>query len=184
MKRAKQRYRDEVATKLKQEFNYKSVMQIPRLEKIVINCGVGEAVANSKAVENVVYAVTQIAGQKPIVTKAKKSIATFKLREGLPIGVKVTLRGDRMYDFVDRLFAIALPRVRDFRGTPLKGFDGRGNYTLGVKEQIVFPEVELDKLDKVRGMDITFVTTAKTNEEGRALLEYLGMPFRKKTAAA
>jgi len=130
----------------------------------------------------VVYAVTQISGQKPVVTKAKKSIASFKLREGMPIGVKVTLRGARMYDFVDRLISIALPRVRDFRGTPTKGFDGRGNYTLGIKEQIVFPEVNLDKLDKIRGMDITFVTTAKTNEEGRALLTHLGMPFRKKAA--
>jgi large subunit ribosomal protein L5 len=182
MKRAKERYSEEAAPKLKEEFGYKSVMEVPRLEKVVINCGVGEAVANSKAIENVVYAVTQISGQKPVVTKAKKSIASFKLREGMPIGVKVTLRGARMYDFVDRLISIALPRVRDFRGTPTKGFDGRGNYTLGIKEQIVFPEVNLDKLDKIRGMDITFVTTAKTNEEGRALLTHLGMPFRKKAA--
>lgn len=182
MERAKIRYRNEVAPKLKEQFQYKSVMQIPRLEKVVINCGVGEGVVNSKAIEHVVYAVTQISGQKPVVTRAKKSIASFKLREGMPIGVKVTLRGDRMYDFVDRLFAVALPRVRDFRGTPVKGFDGRGNYTLGLKEQIVFPEVDLDKLDKVRGMDITFVTTATNNDEGKALLEHLGMPFRKKAA--
>ncbi|MCB0330171.1 MAG: 50S ribosomal protein L5 [Bdellovibrionales bacterium] len=182
MKRAKERYLEDVAPKLKEQFQYQSVMQIPRLEKIVINCGVGEAVANSKAIENVVYAVTQISGQKPVVTRAKKSIASFKLREGVPIGVKVTLRGQRMYDFVDRLFAIALPRVRDFRGTPTKGFDGRGNYTLGLKEQIVFPEVNLDQLDKIRGLDITFVTTARNNDEGKALLEHLGMPFRKKAA--
>ncbi|MCI5064953.1 50S ribosomal protein L5 [bacterium] len=183
MDRAKERYDQIVVGKLKEQFQYKSVMQIPRLEKIVINCGVGEAVGNSKAIENVVYAVTRISGQKPVVTRAKKSIASFKLREGMPIGVKVTLRGARMYDFVDRLFAVALPRVRDFRGTPTKGFDGRGNYTLGLKEQIVFPEVDLDKLDKVRGLDVTFVTTATTNEEGRALLQHLGMPFRKQQEA-
>ncbi len=179
MKRAKEKYKSEVVAKLKESFKYSSVMEVPKLDKIVLNSGVGEAIGNSKAIENVVYAMTQISGQKPVVTKAKKSIASFKLREGMPIGVKVTLRGDRMYDFFERLVSVALPRVRDFRGTPTKGFDGYGNYTLGLKEQIVFPEVDLDKLDKVRGLDITFVTTAKSNDEGRALLQNMGMPFRK-----
>lgn len=179
MKRAKEKYQESVVPALKERFQYSSPMQVPRLEKIVLNCGVGEATGNSKAIEYATYALTQISGQKPLVTKAKKSIATFKLREGLAIGAKVTLRGARMYDFLDRLITVALPRVRDFRGTPRKGFDGRGNYTLGIKEQIVFPEVNLDKLDKVRGMDITFVTTAKNDDEGRALLEGIGIPFRK-----
>ncbi|MCB0351961.1 MAG: 50S ribosomal protein L5 [Bdellovibrionales bacterium] len=179
MKRVKERYEESVIPALKKQFSYSSPMQVPRLEKIVLNCGVGETTANSKAMEFATYALTQISGQKPLVTRAKKSIATFKLREGLAIGAKVTLRGKRMYDFLDRLITVALPRVRDFRGTPRKGFDGRGNYTLGIKEQIVFPEVNLDKLDKVRGMDVTFVTTARTDDEGRALLEGMGLPFRK-----
>ncbi len=179
MNRIAKKYQDEVVGKLKEKFQYSSVMQVPKLEKIVLNCGVGEAVANSKAVEFAEYALRQMSGQKPVVTRAKKSIASFKLREGMPIGCKVTLRGHRMYDFLDRLISVALPRVRDFRGTPTRGFDGKGNYTLGVKEQIVFPEVDLDKLDKIRGLDITFVTTANSDDEGRALLDELGIPFRK-----
>lgn len=176
---ARDKYKKDVVNALKQRFGYSSNMQVPRLEKIVLNCGVGEGVANSKAVDNAVYALTQISGQKPVVTKARKSIAAFKLREGMPIGCKVTMRGSRMYDFFDRFVCVALPRVRDFRGTSTKGFDGRGNYTLGITEQIVFPEVDIDKLDKIRGMDVTFVTSAKTDDEGRALLEELGVPFRK-----
>lgn len=179
MNRVQKRFEEEGVAKLKERFQYSTVMQVPRLKKIVLNCGVGEGVQNGKALDYATYALERISGQKPIVTKAKKSIATFKLRTGMPIGTKVTLRGQRMYDFLDRLITVALPRVRDFRGTPTKGFDGRGNYTLGIKEQIVFPEVEIDKLDKVRGMDVTFVTTARTDEEGRALIQELGMPFRK-----
>lgn len=177
--RVKKKYKEEVVPRLKEKFSYSSVMQVPKLEKIVLNCGMGEAVANSKSIEYAEYALRQMSGQKPVITKARKSIASFKLREGMPIGCCVTLRGKRMYDFFDRLVTVALPRVRDFRGTPRKGFDGRGNYTMGIKEQIVFPEVDLDKLDKIRGMDITFVTSARTNDEGFALLEELGMPFRK-----
>ncbi len=154
-------------------------MQCPRLLKIVVNTGVGEITQNSKAMEFVTYALTQISGQKPKISRSKKAIAGFKLRAGLPIGCMVTLRRQRMYEFFDRLVAVALPRVRDFRGVPRNGFDGRGNYTMGLKENIVFPEINIDKIDKVRGMDITFVTTAKTDEEGRALLEKLGVPFRK-----
>ncbi len=179
MKSAKDRYKEEVVPKLMEEFKYSSPMQVPRLEKIVLNCGVGEAVQNSKAMDYVVYALSQISGQKPQVTRSKKSIAAFKLREGLAIGCKVTMRKDRMYDFVDRLVSVALPRVRDFRGIPKKGFDGRGNYTFGITEQIVFPEVNIDKLDKIRGMDVTFVTTARTDAEANALLTHLGLPFRK-----
>ena len=179
MSTIKKKYIEEVAPALKKQFNYKSVMQVPKLQKIVLNAGVGEAAQNSKAIENVVYAMTQISAQKPVVTKAKKSISNFKLRQGMPIGCAVTLRGQRMYDFLERLIAIALPRVRDFRGIPTKGFDGRGNYTMGLKEQTVFPEVDSDKLDKVRGLDVTFVTTASTNEEAQALLANLGLPFRK-----
>lgn len=177
--RVLEQYKGKVIPALREKYKYTSVMQVPKLEKIVLNCGVGETTTNSKAIDYVVYAMRQISGQQPVVTRAKKSIAAFKLREGLPIGVKVTLRGRRMYDFFDRLVAIALPRVRDFRGNPRKGFDGRGNYTLGLKEQIVFPEVNLDKLDKIRGMDVTFVTTAESDDEGRDLLENLGLPFRK-----
>ncbi len=178
MSRVQERYRKEVVPALMERFNYSSPMQVPRLLKIVLNNGVGEVTANSKAMDFAVYAMTQIGGQKPAVRRSKKSISSFKLRENLPIGCMVTLRNRRMYEFLDRLISVALPRVRDFRGIPPRGFDGRGNYTMGIKEQIVFPEVNIDKLDKVRGMDITFVTTASSDEEGRALLQQLGMPFR------
>ena len=177
--RLKERFLNEVTPYLIQKFNYTTVMQVPRVEKVVINMGVGEAVANPKVLDAAVQDLTNIAGQKPVVTRAKKSIAGFKVRQGMPIGVKVTLRGDRMYHFLDKLFNIALPRVRDFRGVSTKAFDGRGNYTLGVKEQLIFPEIEYDKIDKVRGMDIVIVTTAKTDEEARELLAQLGMPFAK-----
>jgi large subunit ribosomal protein L5 len=160
-------------------FNYRSPMQVPRVEKVVINMGVGEAVQNPKVLDGAMEDLTLISGQKPVVTRAKKSIAGFKLREGMPIGCKVTLRGDRMYHFLDKLINIALPRVRDFRGVSPKSFDGRGNYTLGLKEQLIFPEIDYDKVDKVRGMDVIIVTTAETDEEGRELLQALGMPFRK-----
>lgn len=179
MTRIGDRYKDEVVPALMKEFGYSSIMQVPRLEKVVLNTGLGEAVTNSKVMEFAIYGLTQISGQKPVVTKAKKSIAGFKLREGMPIGCMVTMRKNRMYDFLDRLISVALPRVADFRGIPKKGFDGRGNYTMGIKEQIVFPEIDIDKLDKIRGVDVTFVTSAKTDEEGKALLEKLGLPFRK-----
>ena len=172
----KDKYKSEVAPALMSKFGYKSVMEIPRLEKVIVNVGVGEAKENAKVLEAVVGDVAAITGQKPVITKAKKSIANFKLREGMPIGVKVTLRQDRMWEFVDRLFNIALPRVRDFRGINPDGFDGRGNYSLGIKEQLIFPEIEYDKIDKIRGMNIAFVTTAKTDEEGRELLSQLGAP--------
>lgn len=178
MNRLVENYQKNVVPALMKQFKYTSPMQVPKLSKIVLSSGVGEVTSNSKAIEYAVYAMTQISGQKPVVTKSKKSIANFKLRAGLPIGCVATLRKERMFEFFDRLVSIALPRVRDFRGIPARGFDGRGNYTLGIKEQIVFPEVNMDKLDKVRGMDITFVTTAKTDEEGRALLSLLGLPFR------
>ena len=161
------------------KFNYKSVMQVPKIEKIVINMGVGDAVSNSKALDVAVEELTLLAGQKPVVTKAKKSIAGFRLREGMPIGAKVTLRGERMYQFLDKLVSVSLPRVRDFRGVSKKSFDGRGNYTLGVKEQLIFPEIDYDKVSKVRGMDIVIVTTANTDEEARELLTQFGMPFQK-----
>ena len=177
MARLKEKYVNEIAPALQQEFGYTNVMAIPKLDKVIINIGLGEAVQNDKAVDAAVNDMTIIAGQKPLVTKAKKSIAGFKLREGMPIGVKVTLRGERMYEFVDRLFSVALPRVRDFRGVPSKSFDGRGNYSLGLKEQLIFPEIDYDKVDKIRGMQIVFTTTATTDEEGRALLRHLGMPF-------
>ena len=179
MNRLYEHYKNSVVPELMKDFNYSSRMKVPKLQKIVLNCGVGEVTSNSKAMEYAVYAMTQISGQKPLVNKSKKAIANFKLREGLQIGCSVTLRKERMYDFLDRLIAVALPRVRDFKGVPRKGFDGRGNYTMGIKEQIVFPEVTVEKLDKVRGMDITFVTSAGTDEEGRALLMKMGMPFRK-----
>ncbi len=175
----KQQYNEEVVANLVKEFNYTSVMQVPRLEKIVINMGVGEAINNTKFLDEAVADLTLIAGQKPVITKAKKSIANFKLREGMPIGAKVTLRGERMYDFLEKLIKISLPRVRDFRGINNTGFDGRGNFTMGVKEQIIFPEIDFDKVNKVRGMDITIVTTAKSDKEGYALLAGLGMPFKK-----
>lgn len=174
-----EQYKEKIVPSLVQKFGYTSVMQVPKVEKIVINMGVGEAVANAKVLDSAVADLTAIAGQKPVVTRAKKSIAGFRLREGMPIGTKVTLRGERMYQFMDKLFNVSLPRVRDFRGIPDKAFDGRGNYTLGLKEQLIFPEIDYDKIDKVRGMDIVFVTTAKSDEEARELLTQLGMPFRK-----
>lgn len=177
--RLKERFQNEITPALMQKFNYKSVMQVPKIEKVVINMGVGEAVQNSKVLDAAVEDMQKIAGQKPVITRAKKSIAGFRLRENLPIGVKVTLRGDRMYYFLDKLFNISLPRVRDFRGVSSKAFDGRGNYTLGLKEQLIFPEIEYDKIDKIRGMDIVIVTTAKSDEEARELLTQLGMPFAK-----
>ena len=177
--RMKERYLQEIAPGLMQKFNYTTVMQVPKIEKIVINMGVGDAVQNSKVLDSAVSDLQLIAGQKPVITRAKKSIAGFKLRENMPIGVKVTLRGERMYYFLDKLFNVTLPRVRDFRGVSSKAFDGRGNYTLGLKEQLIFPEIEYDKVDKVRGMDIVIVTTAKTDEESRELLTQLGMPFVK-----
>ena len=179
MARLKDKYLNEVLPAMMQKFGYKNVMQVPKVEKVIINIGLGEAIQNSKAIDAAVGDLMAITGQKPITTKAKKSIAAFKLRAGMTIGAKVTLRGERMYEFVDRLFNIALPRVRDFRGISDKSFDGRGNYTMGLKEQLIFPEIEYDKIDKVRGMDITFVTTAKTDEEARELLRLMGMPFVK-----
>jgi large subunit ribosomal protein L5 len=177
--RLKTRYTDTVVPALKKQFAYKSPMEVPRLEKIVLNMGLGSAVQNSKVIDAAAAELSQIAGQKPVVTRAKKSIASFKLREGQAIGVMVTLRKDRMWEFLDRLVSFALPRVRDFRGVSAKAFDGRGNYTLGIREQIVFPEIEYDKVDKIHGMNLSFVTTAKNDEQGRALLAELGMPFRK-----
>ena len=177
MARLKEKYNEEIAAALKEKFQYDNVMQIPKLVKIVVNMGLGEAIANPKALDAAVGDMTQITGQKPIITKAKKSIAAFKLRAGMPIGAKVTLRGDRMYFFLDKLMNLALPRVRDFRGVSTASFDGRGNYALGLKEQLIFPEIEYDKVDKARGMDIIIVTTAKTDEEARELLRLLGMPF-------
>ncbi|MGD6834589.1 50S ribosomal protein L5 [Bacillus haimaensis] len=179
MNRLKEKYQSEIIPALMGKFNYKSVMQAPKLEKIVINMGVGDAVANSKALDAAVEELTSITGQKPVVTRAKKSIAGFRLREGMPIGAKVTLRGERMYEFLDKLVSVSLPRVRDFRGISKKSFDGRGNYTLGVKEQLIFPEIDYDKVNKVRGMDIVIVTTANTDEEARELLTSFGMPFQK-----
>ena len=177
MARLKDKYVKDIMPALQKEFGYTNVMAIPKLGKVIINIGLGEAVQNDKAVDAAVGDLTIISGQKPLVTRAKKSIAGFKLREGMPIGVKVTLRGERMYEFVDRLFSVALPRVRDFHGVPSKSFDGRGNYSLGLKEQLIFPEIDYDKIDKIRGMQVVFTTTAKTDEEGRALLAHLGMPF-------
>ena len=176
----KERYNKEVVPALKEKFGYKSVMQVPKLEKIVINMGVSDVKDNSKALENAMRDLEIITGQKPIITKAKKSIAAFKVREGMNLGCKVTLRADKMYDFATKLFNVALPRVRDFKGVNPSSFDGRGNYSMGVKEQLIFPEIEYDKIDKVRGMDVIFVTTAKTNEEAYALLQMLGMPFEQK----
>lgn len=180
MNRLKERYENEIIKSMMEKFNYSSKMQAPKVEKIVLNIGVGDAVSNSKLLEDAVAELALITGQKPITTKAKKSIAGFKLREGAPIGCKVTLRGERMYEFLDKLVSISLPRVRDFRGVSANSFDGRGNYTLGIKEQLIFPEINFDKVNKLRGMDIVFVTTAKTDVEGRELLTQLGMPFQKK----
>ena len=179
MNRLKEKYVNEVVSSLQNKYNYKSVMEVPKLEKIVINMGVGDATGNSKLIEAAVNDLTKISGQKPVVTKAKKSIAGFKVREGQAIGCKVTLRGDNMYNFMDKLISIALPRVRDFRGVSPKAFDGRGNYTMGIKEQLIFSEIDYDDVVKVRGMDIVFVTTAKTNEEAFDLLNELGIPFKK-----
>jgi large subunit ribosomal protein L5 len=179
MNRLKEKFLKEVSPALMSKFEYKSVMQVPQVDKIVINMGVGDAVQNTKALDAAVEELTIITGQKPVVTKAKKSIAGFRLREGMPIGAKVTLRGERMYEFLDKLIAISLPRVRDFRGVSKKAFDGRGNYTLGVKEQLIFPEIDYDKVSKVRGMDIVIVTTANSDEEARELLSQFGMPFQK-----
>ena len=179
MNRLEQKYVETVKPSLMKEFAYSSVMEAPKLEKVVINMGVGDAIVNPKALDEAVEELTQIAGQKPVITKAKKSIANFKLREGMNIGCKVTLRGERMYEFLDKLFNISLPRVRDFRCVSTTAFDGRGNYTLGVKEQLIFPEINFDKVSKVRGMDIVIVTSAKTNKEAFALLKELGMPFAK-----
>ena len=177
MNRLKEKYLKEVVPSLQEKYNYKSVMEVPKLEKIVINMGVGDATGNSKLLEAAVNDLTKIAGQKPVVTKAKKSIAGFKVREGQSIGCKVTLRGEKMYTFLDKFISVALPRVRDFRGINPNSFDGRGNYSMGVKEQLIFPEIEYDKVDKIRGMDIIFVTTAKTDVEAKELLTMFGMPF-------
>lgn len=177
--RLKTKYNEEVAPALFKELGFKNMMQVPRLQKIVINIGLGEAVQNGKAIDAAVGDLTAITGQKPVVTKAKKSIAAYKLREGMPIGAMVTLRGQRMYEFLDRLQSVALPRIRDFRGISPNAFDGRGNYTLGLKDQIVFPEIDYDKIDKSRGLEVTFVTTATNDEEGRQLLAMMGMPFAK-----
>jgi large subunit ribosomal protein L5 len=177
MPRLREKYEKEVIPALMKKFNYKNVMQVPRLEKVVLNMGISDAKENPKAVESATRDLAMITGQKPVVTKAKKSIASFKIRKGMAIGAKVTLRGNRMYEFLDKLFNIALPRVRDFKGLSPDAFDGRGNYTLGIREQLIFPEIDYDKIDKIRGMDITIVTTAKTDEEARELLKGLGMPF-------
>ena len=179
MNRLEQKYKEVVTPSLMKKFNYKSVMEVPHVDKIVINMGIGEAISNPKVLDEAVAELAQITGQAPVITKAKKSIANFKLREGMPIGCKVTLRGEKMYEFVDRLINLALPRVRDFRGVNPNAFDGRGNYALGIKEQLIFPEIEYDKIDKVRGMDVIFVTTAKTDEEARELLTQFNMPFAK-----
>ena len=179
MARLREKYKKEIAPAVAKEFDIKNPMAIPRLEKIVVNMGIGEAIGNSKALDMAVEELTVITGQKPVVTKAKKSIAAFKLREGMRIGTMVTLRGERMYEFLDRLISVALPRVRDFRGISAKAFDGRGNYTLGIKEQLIFSEIDFNKIDKTRGLNISIVTTAKNDEQGRSLLKLLGMPFRK-----
>lgn len=177
-----ERYREEMVPQLMKDFSYSNVMQVPKLTKIVLNIGLGEAVSNGKAIDAAVNDLTLITGQKPVVTKAKKSIAAFKLREGMPIGAMVTLRGQKMYEFIDRLVAVALPRIRDFRGVPQNSFDGRGNYTLGIREQIVFAEIDYDRIDKTRGLELSIVTTARNDDEGRRLLELFGMPFAKTEA--
>lgn len=184
MARLKDLYQKELAAQLVKELQLKNVMEVPRVEKVVINMGLGEAIQNIKVLESAVEELSRITGQKAVITRAKRSIATFKLREGMPIGCMVTLRRERAYEFLDRLINVALPRVRDFKGVSPKGFDGRGNYTLGIREQLIFPEIDIEKIDKVKGLNITVVTTARTDEEGRALLAALGMPFRKQSAAA
>jgi large subunit ribosomal protein L5 len=178
--RLKKQYREEIIPALTEKFGYKTVMRVPRLQKIVISQGLGDAVADKKIIDNAILDVSRIAGQKAVATNSKKDVSNFKLRKGMPIGTKVTLRGDRMYDFLDRFIAVALPRTRDFRGVNAKGFDGRGNFNLGVKEHIIFPEIDIDKVSKILGMDITFVTSAESDEEGRALLDAFGFPFIKK----
>ena len=182
--RLKERYLEEIVPALRKEFGYSNIMQAPAVHKIVINIGMGEAIQNQKAMENAVRDLSDITGQRPVVTKAKRSVASFKLREGMPIGCTVTLRGNHMYDFLDKLVSVALPRLRDFQGVSRDSFDGRGNYTLGIREQLVFPEINYDKIDKVRGMEITIVTTAHTDEEGRRLLELMGMPFKRQAQTA
>ncbi|HXI22864.1 MAG TPA: 50S ribosomal protein L5 [Pyrinomonadaceae bacterium] len=179
MARLKERYQKEIAPSLAKEFGIENPMAVPRLDKIVLNMGMGEAIANAKVLDTATTELTSIAGQKPVITKAKKSIASFKLRQGMPIGVMVTLRGERMYEFFDRLVSVALPRVRDFRGVSPKAFDGRGNYTIGIREQLIFPEIDFNKVDKLRGMNISIVTTARNDDQARALLKSLGMPFRQ-----
>ncbi|WP_161878069.1 50S ribosomal protein L5 [Alkalibacterium sp. MB6] len=179
MTRLKEKYNNDVRPSLVEKFDYASIMEAPKVDKIVINMGVGDAVSNTKNLDKAVEELTLISGQKPVITHAKKSIAGFRLREGMPIGTKVTLRGDRMYDFLEKLVSVSLPRVRDFRGVSKNSFDGRGNYTLGIREQLIFPEIDFDDVDKVRGMDIVIVTSAKTDEEARELLGQLGMPFQK-----
>ena len=179
MARLKERYQKEIAPSLAKEFGIENPMAVPRLDKIVLNMGMGEAIANAKVLDTAVTELTSIVGQKPVITKAKKSIASFKLRQGMPIGVMVTLRGERMYEFFDRLVSVALPRVRDFRGVSPKAFDGRGNYTIGIREQLIFPEIDFNKVDKLRGMNISIVTTARSDDQARALLKRLGMPFRQ-----
>ena len=176
--RLRNKYKDEIIPQLMKDFGFKNIMQVPKLERIVVNMGLGEAVQNAKLIESAAEELKAITGRKPVITRAKKSIASFKLREGMPIGVMVTLRGEQMYDFLDRLVSLALPRTRDFKGISPKAFDGRGNYTLGIREQIVFPEINYDKIDRIKGMNVTLVTTAETDEQGRALLKSLGMPFR------
>ena len=179
MNRLQEKYTNDVVPQLMKDFGYTSIMEVPKIEKVVINVGVGDAIQNSKLLDEAVEEMAAITGQKPVITKAKQSIANFKLREGMPIGAKTTLRSEKMYEFLDKLFNISLPRVRDFRGVSDTSFDGRGNYTLGVKEQIIFPEIDFDKVNRTRGMDVVIVTTAKTNEEAKALLAGLGMPFKK-----
>ncbi|MEJ2492294.1 MAG: 50S ribosomal protein L5 [Desulfuromonadales bacterium] len=184
MARLKEIYQSELIGKLKQDLQLKNVMEVPRIEKVVVNMGLGEAIQNIKILESAVEELTRITGQKAVITRAKKSIAQFKLREEMPIGVMVTLRRERAFEFLDRLINVALPRVRDFKGVSPKAFDGRGNYTLGIREQLIFPEIDIEKIDKIKGMNVTIVTTARTDEEGRALLAGLGMPFRKQNVAA
>ncbi len=184
MARLKELYQNELVPKLMQELQLKNVMEVPRVEKVVVNMGLGEAIQNVKILESAVEEMSRITGQKAVITRAKKSIAQFKLREDMPIGVMVTLRRDRAYEFLDRLINVALPRVRDFKGVSAKAFDGRGNYTLGIREQLIFPEIDIEKIDKIKGMNVTIVTTARTDEEGRALLAGMGMPFRKQNVAA
>ena len=182
--RLKERYQQEIAPALQQEFGYANRMQVPRLEKVTVNIGLGEAVQNAKALDSAMADLTAITGQKPVVTRAKKSIANFKIRQGMPIGLMVTLRGDRMYEFLDRFLNVALPRIRDFQGAPANAFDGRGNYSLGVREQLIFPEIDYDRIDRIRGLQVTIVTTARSDEEARRLLQLLGVPFQRPQALA